>query len=225
MKKISVIFAAMIAILCFSLNAYAEEPIDLSRNGSITFSMQYEEQPMNGGYLSIYQVGTIDKQSGKLLFSFIEELADSGLSLTNLNDAKLAEQLADLVAKSSLSAKREPIDNGKVTFLNLKPGLYLITQRSEDVSPNFYPINSFLISLPKWEDGTYIYDITGEPKNMPEAKPEVPDVPNEPNVPNEPGLPQTGQMNWPVPIMAIGGIAVFMLGCYLYFGKKDTIEK
>lgn len=36
----------------------------------------------------------------------------------------------------------------------------------------------------------------------------------------EPKLPQTGQMNWPVPVFAVAGIAVFVLGWCLHRSEK-----
>jgi len=39
-------------------------------------------------------------------------------------------------------------------------------------------------------------------------------------------LPQTGQLNWPVPLMACAGLALFALGWALcYAGKKEGYEE
>lgn len=43
-------------------------------------------------------------------------------------------------------------------------------------------------------------------------------VPEEPAVPT---LPQTGQLNWPVPVLAGAGLALFAAGWVLRYGKKD----
>ena len=56
------------------------------------------------------------------------------------------------------------------------------------------------------------------------CEPETP-PPTEPTEPTEPGggdSPQTGQLNWPVPVMAFGGIFCLCLGMYLSAkGKKE----
>ncbi len=44
--------------------------------------------------------------------------------------------------------------------------------------------------------------------------------PTDPPEPTKPTLPQTGQMNWPVPVLACLGMALFAAGWYLYFGKE-----
>ncbi|MDY2814374.1 MAG: LPXTG cell wall anchor domain-containing protein [Dorea sp.] len=33
-------------------------------------------------------------------------------------------------------------------------------------------------------------------------------------------LPQTGQLNWPVPVMAMSGMLLFMIGWSMYRGKN-----
>lgn len=57
------------------------------------------------------------------------------------------------------------------------------------------------------------------------------DVPEEPTPggdmppgPEEPPLIQTGQLNWPVPFLAGGGVLLFALGWVLAFGKRDRHE-
>ena len=41
-----------------------------------------------------------------------------------------------------------------------------------------------------------------------------------PTEPGEPDLPQTGQLNWPIPLMAVAGLGFFVVGWTLCFGKK-----
>lgn len=40
------------------------------------------------------------------------------------------------------------------------------------------------------------------------------------NVLNKPKLPQTGQLNWPVPVMAAAGLTLFAVGWVLCFGRR-----
>ena len=42
--------------------------------------------------------------------------------------------------------------------------------------------------------------------------PEEPDTPGGPDTPDEPTLPQTGMLWWPVPLLACGGLLLFLLG-------------
>ena len=68
----------------------------------------------------------------------------------------------------------------------------------------------------------------------PPTEPTEPEVPTEPTEPTEPPpppppppphLPQTGQLNWPIPVMAMMGCAMFVLGVFLYSGRKGTDDE
>lgn len=44
------------------------------------------------------------------------------------------------------------------------------------------------------------------------GQPDVPTEPDNPDTPDKPTLPQTGQLWWPVPMLACGGLLLFLLG-------------
>lgn len=50
--------------------------------------------------------------------------------------------------------------------------------------------------------------------------PDTPDTPDTPNTPDEPKLPQTGQLWWPIPLLAGCGLALFAAGWGLVFLKR-----
>lgn len=78
-----------------------------------------------------------------------------------------------------------------------------------------------------------------EPETPQEPEsPENPGIPEEPDTPEIPGmpktpensagdtLPQTGQLNWPIPVLVVFGLCLFSTGWMLRFGKKkDGHEK
>lgn len=50
--------------------------------------------------------------------------------------------------------------------------------------------------------------------------------PPHPPKPADPTLPDTGQLNWPIPVLVVLGLILFSLGWVLRFGKKkDGHEK
>ncbi len=56
-------------------------------------------------------------------------------------------------------------------------------------------------------------DEPGDPREPREPdKPEIPEIPEIPEKPQDPKLPQTGVLWWPVPLLACGGAALFLMG-------------
>lgn len=245
MKKLSVLLIVLVMLFGMTMNLSANEILDINRSGSITFSMNYDQDSMEGGSLTIYRVGAIEKKTGQYQFVLLEFLGGGDVAQESLDDPKLAEELTELVREKKLDGEYASIKNGKAVFSDLKPGLYLVTQGKNDTTEGFYPINPFLISLPMWDGAQYVYDLSGEPKNLPQHKPDKPDDPKDPDDPKEPDepddsdepeepektevpeetLPQTGQLNWPIPLMASSGVLLFIIGWRLYWGKKELREK
>ena len=96
--------------------------------------------------------------------------------------------------------------------------MYLLVQNQ--AAEGYQAAAPFLVSVPMNEDGTYIYDVDASPKV------ELTKAPQPTPTPKPPTLAQTGQLNWPVPVLAIIGLCLFSLGWLLRFGrKKDGYEK
>lgn len=223
-KKISIMLMAVLLLFSVTVSAHAIESPDLDRKGTLTLVMEWEGEKLNGGTLTIYRVGQIVLEDDAWKFILISELRERGISLEDMDDAQLAKQLNQLVKEKVLPGSTVPIRGGEAVFTNLEAGLYLVTQ--EEACEGFSPINPFLTSLPRWENGRYVYDLTAQPKVSLESLPTQPSESTEPEPtePAEPELPQTGQLNWPVPVMTMAGLSLFALGCYLCYGKKNSHE-
>lgn len=217
------IVAALIAlVLLGSLTANAHEVPDLTKNGTITFTLAWNGEPLDGGSLSIYRVGDVVEDDGNFIFACVPEI--EAVSLENLNDPDLAAALADAARNSGLEAVSAPVSDGKAVFTDVVPGLYVVVQEAEDASEGFAPLRPFLISMPRFEDGHYVTDVAATPKASLEPAPTEPTQPTEPK-PTGPNLPQTGQLKWPVPMMAVAGLALFAAGWILCSsGKKEKYE-
>lgn len=227
MKRMIPMLLIVLAACSLVISAMAAEIPDLERPGSITFLMDWEGEPLNSGSLSLYQVGQAAEMEGVYTFTLIEALADSGVSLEDLHDAALPGTLAALAEERSLTPVTAPITDGQAVFTDVMPGLYLVTQ--PEACEGFAPINAFLISLPQYEQEAYIYDLTAYPKVPLETVPTEPTESTEPTEPTQPtsptdptDLPQTGQNNWPVPVMALSGLALAALGVILCAGKRKA---
>lgn len=222
-KRIALTLMALALVLGVAVRANATESPDLERKCSLTLKMEWEGEVLNGGSLTIFRVGLVDYVDGGWNFLPVPELEESGVSLDNLNDAQLPALLAQLVRETQIPGVSAPVQDGNAAFADLAAGLYLVTQ--EEPAEGFSPINPFLISLPRWENGAYVYDLSALPKVAPEPLPTEPSTPTEPSEPTGPELPQTGMLNWPVPVMAAAGLTLFVIGWCLRHGKKIGYER
>lgn len=228
MKRIVTMLITILLVGGLSLTALAHEVPDLSQNGSITFTMDWGGEPLDSGKLSMYRVGDIVEDDGNYSFELIDELKNSNLSLDNVNDRALAEDLAVLAEDEDLLELTAPIRDGRAEFADLEPGLYVVVQAESDASKGFAPISPFLISTPNYENGHYEPHVVADPKVPLETEPSEPTEPTEPEPtkPKDPNLPQTGQLNWPVPVLVVSGLTLFIMGWFLRFGrKKEKYEK
>lgn len=78
-------------------------------------------------------------------------------------------------------------------------------------------------------EGSYVYDVNATPKmSVSTAKPSTPDTSTTPSelgtTTSTSTLPQTGQLKWPIPVMAMLGLILLLCGCFLRSGKEDTYE-
>lgn len=224
MKKILSIMAALVLLCALALPALAAEVPDLNRKGSITFNLEWEGQPLNSGSLTLWQVGRVAVDNADYSYVPVDALKNANVSLEELESPELARALAGLVKDKGLMGLKAPVQNGKAVFRELEPGLYLVTQEQAEACEGLATISAFLITLPQKEEGRYVYDITANPKAELEQAPTEPPtettVPPTTTPPTEPGLPQTGQLNWPVPLLAIGGALLMAVGLLLKKGRK-----
>lgn len=214
-------------MFALAVNAFAtDEPVrmpDLSRKGSLEFTMDVDGVPLDTGALKLYYVANIIRvEEDRYDFRLVKELADAGAKLdtTDLYDGVQAKKLLEK-AKSVLSDPlNSAISDGKASFADLDAGLYLVWQGEEDASDGYAAIHPFLISVPRWQNGAYTMYVNADPKVPFEPTTTPPPSPPPPTPPPPPWLPQTGQLNWPVPVMAIIGATLFITGWVLCLRKK-----
>lgn len=221
MKKAMTVLIVVLLLIGAVLPARAIESPDRNRKCSLNLLMVYNGEKLDSGTLTICRVGDIAYEDTQWHFQLIPQLQDSDVSLENLEDARLANQLQKLAQDKKLPSVTVSIQKGSASFADLTPGLYVVSQK--EACKGLSPINPFLISLPRWENGHYVYDLTAQPKVSLEPLPTEP-TGTKPTKPTGPSLPQTGQLNWPVPVMASAGFTLLALGWYLCYGKKNHYE-
>ena len=221
-NRIMSLLAAVLMLFSLSLRASADQPVpDLTQNGNLTFVMELDGVPLDGGALNLYQVGNIREYDGNYSFQLTEAFQSRELLPDEVCDPILAQELLTLAMPLNLTKISAPITKGKAEFTNLPVGLYLVWQTDADATEGYMAIQPFLISVPRFQDGEYLLDYVANPKVPLESAPTEPTEPST-TAPEDDYLPETGQLNWPIPMMALSGAVLFITGVILCVGRKRT---
>ena len=217
MRKCLRSLLALLLLLCLPLSAAAHPVPDEQKDGqcSITVTMTYRGKALKGGTLALYKVGDVAEEDGNYSFVPVEAIRGDLAQFGDIQSPDLAGKLSKLEDKlTPVTALPQKVgEDGKVTFLNLPFGLYLVVQKTTPAG--YGKTEPFLVSLPYLYEGEYLYDVASEPKT--DLEREVPTKPTSPatNPTTSPGgkkLPQTGQLWWPVPVLACCGLGCIVVG-------------
>ena len=221
LKRTFSLLLALMLLGAVSMTVFAHEVPDYDRPGSISITMAYQEKPVSGGELTLYRVADVSTTNGDYFFTYTADFAACTIPVTELSSSQIASELAAIAKDKKLTGKTQTIDkNGKVTFTDLTIGLYLLVQ--EKPASGYKKVNPFLVSVPYNDNGHYIYDVDTAPKNLPGMETEPTTQPTKPGG----KLPQTGQTNWPVPVMATVGMLLVMGGlCLKASARKKIYEE
>lgn len=236
-KRLSALALALSLCGAAALPAYAHDVPDITRTGSVSFLMAYDGAAVGGGSLTLYRVGDVAEEDGNYCFALSDAYATSDVTLDDISDATLAQTLADYTIANSLEGIAVEIGtDGTVTTSNLALGLYLVMQG--EPAEGYEVIAPFLVSVPMLENGAYVYDVSAAPKMGVLTQTPAEPVPTTPPTeggenPAEPAatpaptaqtiLPQTGQLNWPVPVLTVAGLLLILVGWYLSFGRQEKV--
>lgn len=223
MKKriFSLLFALI--ILCYvPLMACAHDVPRERSDCSIEVTVRYAGKDINGGTLTAIRVGYVDQEDGNFFFRRVMD----DVVLDNIQNADAADELREFYKDNKnlfdFYKQTVKVENGKAKFSDLSTGLYLIIQ--EKAARGYSKMKPFLVSVPYLENGEYQYHVTAAIKSELERAP-APTAPP-PTTPSDSRLPQTGQLNWPIPLMIASGLMLFAAGWVLRFGnKRERHEK
>lgn len=219
----SLILMCVVFLGLFPKTVSAETIIDFSEKGSITVTAIYNGDPLKDLKLNCIRVGDLISSGDSYYFECIydDSIIFTGVNIHNSNNP---EKMLELVHKNNGIAVSVKADQeGNIVFNNLLPGLYLIYQDSPQTLNGYkYELSAFLVTIPY--DGKMHVD--ADSKLSLDLYPEetTPDS-TTPTQKKPVKLPQTGQLNWPIPALASGGMLLFALGWWLVFGsRKDTYD-
>ncbi len=221
-NMLAAVLLTLCLLLSMPLTVCAHAVPDLTRQGSVTVTVRKDGAAVSGGTLTIYRVGEVVAEDGNYTFVPTGEFLGCGESFATLDaSAELAARLLDFAQTAeAVGSTLSVSEDGSVTFAELPLGLYLIAQHT--AAPGYAALAPFLVSVPYLQDGEYVYDLSAVPKTALEREPE-PTVPT-PTQPSDPDLPLTGQLWWPVPVLAAAGMVLFALGWALFVSKEKRYE-
>ena len=205
----------LLAVLCgTALTASAADLPDLTQKGSIAVTLK------PGCSLTLHRAGQPLLQDGNYSWQLTPDFAGSQLKLADLTAPRLpGDQLAWAQRKKLAGVTQQADAEGRILFKDLEAGLYLLSQQT--AAEGYYPVSPFLVTLPQRTDDGWAWQADAKPKTQMKEKPGT--VP--PPKPEEPKLPQTGQLNWPVPLLAAVGMLLFGSGWCLYYSGKGREER
>ncbi len=226
MKRV-ILFAMVLTILFITVNTavFSYTAPDLDRSGSISVTMRYGGNNVPGGSMEIYRVADISSENGNYVFVPCGDFTSFDEDMTDVESDALVFSVAAYIAQNKITGSSMPIDaQGRVNFFDLEPGLYMLIQTV--AAKGYNCANPFLVSIPMY-DGEYIYDVDASAKaeltkdnNNPheDTTPESRDNTTTSNTGDK--LPQTGQLNWPIPILLVLGTTLVLIGLILCFGQR-----
>ena len=147
-------------------------------------------------------------------------------------------------------AQQNTDSSGSVSFTSLAQGLYLVGGVTHQQGSHRYQSAPCLISLPSWDGSTGVWELNAtafpkferrgssggdstptptepdtptppDPEDQPVDPIKPPDTPPTPSVGPE-KLPQTGQLKWPVPVLAALGMLLLLAGSILMRRERDA---
>ena len=211
---------ALLFLLALPLSAAAHAVPDESRNGhcSITVSMTYKGKAVRGGTLALYKVGDVAEDDGNYSFVPVKEIQADIPEFGDIESPDLAGKLCKLESKLTpvTDLPKKVGEDGNATFSDLTFGLYLVVQKT--AASGYGKTKPFLVSLPYLYEGEYQYDVASQPKTdlEREVKPTAP-----PSSGGGKKLPQTGQLWWPVPVLACAGLGCIAVGLFRRREARD----
>ena len=214
---LAVIACMMAAVMALAPRAAQADEVlipDLSRTGSIAVDVISTDthQAIPGGSLTLYQVATAAAVDTGMTFILTDNFSAAGIDPMSLGSEnarvrEMAQAYADYASSKGIKGTTVAVDaNGHASFADLPLGLYLIVQ--PQAASGYDPLSAFLVTVPLKQDGQLIYDVNASPKPGPAGKTPVPPTPTPPTG----KLPQTGQLWWPVPWLALSGVALLSIG-------------
>lgn len=193
------------------------------KNGSIQITMKDAGKTVSGGTFTCINVGILETEQGESVWKFANTFTDCGLNMEQLQTEEFADKLWKYAQeKSAYGTTKEINKSGTVLFENIPVGVYLMVQQK--AADGYYEVHPFVVTIPVQDENGWRYDVDASPKmEKMKKKPVTPEKKQEDSQKqNSRKLPQTGQLNWPIPVLTFLGVILFTIGWRLYRKGKES---
>lgn len=208
MKKLLVFLLSL--LFCFPISANAvTEAIDFNKKGSLSVTMECSHGYKSGGTVALYKIADVIWSDDHYTFQYTQAFKDCHIPLDNIGEDLAADEFVEYAYVNSITPQRAVLEDGTALFQDLSLGLYMIIQ--EEVVEGFNNALPFMVTVPVSNGGAWDYSVDASPKVETEHY--------EVTVP--PDIPQTGQLKWPIPVMAASGVLLFAIGMVLLKRNKS----
>ena len=172
MKKIkSVICLLFISTLLLSsglASLCSAESLDTSRSASLTVNYRHGDVFFAGEEVNIFRIADLYPDGAYELCGDFKDYPVNIYGVMSQAEWKnITSTLAAYISADSLSPSYTAVTNeeGKATFADILPGMYLVTSVKTETESAYYTFESFISHLPRpEEDGSYSYNVEAVPK-------------------------------------------------------------
>lgn len=166
MKKFIICFLIGLIFLLPVNKVLADEQPDLEKKGSIVITLRDTNgNIVKGGTITVQKVADISYDKYGYSYVYTEQFTDSEYPLDKTSSPELAKNLQKYALDNGIDGNTYNNTDGKIEIDDLTAGLYLICQETE--SEGYFAIVPFLVSMPYYMDGKWIYDVDASPKLSP----------------------------------------------------------
>lgn len=157
--KTTLILSLLLALL-LSFPVFATD----ANTGSITLRMvDTSGKTVSSGTVSLTQITDLTiTGNGTYAYTLTNGFEGSKISLDDLSAKDLPEKLQKAMTSVTKKTTTSVSADGKVVFSDLPQGIYLVEQT--ETAKGYEAMKPFVVAIPLFEDGKYIYEISASPK-------------------------------------------------------------
>ncbi len=161
-NRIVAFILAFIAVFALSFTATAAETdaFNTQQKGQLTVTLKSGDETVSGGTLSVYYVAVASVSGSSVRYTYTPLYASCSIDVDDTSNTALVGELESLASADTPFATATVGSDGKATFNNLSTGLYLVVQSSSED----YTMQSFVVSVPSYEDGVWSFAASANPK-------------------------------------------------------------